>query len=211
MEYSIVVLRNYGDSMPLLCFLCFYFQVLEIKQKGSTYLKIYFYSWNAFFRRRYPHILLTMASITALLLGISCAHKSHAITASLMGGCCKASVSIVRLAFALLLPFLAVFLAALYSNHTALIPVCAFKVFAFSFCGTGISLTCPSASWIICGLLMLSDGLSLLLLLRLCFRHIGGFRSGLGAELVTSMLLTVGISVLDCIYIAPFLVRILNC
>jgi hypothetical protein len=174
------------------------------------HLKIPFYSWNAFLHRRYNHILLTLVFMAGSSLGILCALESRQFLLSLMRGCLGTSVSIVGLAFALLLPFFAVILAALYSKHSALFPVCFLKCFCFFYCMMGIWLTYGSAGWLVCGLLMLSDSVSLLLLLKLSLRHINGFRPTIGYDLFWSIFLTVGLSVLDCLYIAPFGMRLIK-
>ena len=173
-------------------------------------MKICFYSWNTFLHRRYNFILLTLVIIAGSYLGVLCALDSRQLLFSMMRGCLGASVSIVGLAFALLLPFFAVILAALYSKHSALFPVFFFKSFCFCYCLTGICLAYGSAGWLVCGLLMLSDSVSLLLLLKLCLRHINGFLPTIASDVFWSMLLIVGLSVLECLYIAPFGMRLIN-
>ena len=200
--------------MGLLCpFLISYvnpFPVLEIHLGGMILLKIRFYSWNAFLHRRYNLILLTLVTMAGSTLGILCTFESRQPLVSLMHGCLGASVSIVGLAFALLLPFFAVILAALYSKHSALFPVCFFKSFCFCYCMTGVCLTYGSAGLLVCGLLMLSDSVSLLLLLKLSLRHINGFLPTIASDVFRSMFLIVGLSVLECLYIAPFGMRLIN-
>lgn len=168
------------------------------------------YSWSLFLQRKYHTILLILFVVTGSLLGMLCAVTSRSILDSMMRGCAYASVSIVRMVFAVLLPFAAVILAALYSKCSALFPICFFKFFSFCFCMMGIRLAYGSAGWMLCGLLMLSDAVSVLLLFRLSLRHINGFLPTFGSELLLSILLILGISLLDYIYIAPFLARVIN-
>ena len=172
-------------------------------------MKIIVYSWKAFLHRRYRHILFVILLITGSFLSILCARNSQPAL-SLMRGCIYASVSIVRLVFAVLLPFFAVILAVLYSKHSVLVLICFMKVFCFSFCLMGLRLSCGCAGWLVCGLLMFSDAVSVLLLLRLSLRHINGFLPSIGADLFKSISIAVGVSVFDCLYIAPFLARITN-
>ncbi len=173
------------------------------------HLKVCVYSWNLFLHRKYHQIVLILFASTGSLLGILCAVSSQPLLDSMMLGCVYASVSIVRMAFAVLLPFAAVILAALYSKHSALIPICFFKLFCFSFCMMGIRLAYGNAGWLVCGLLMLSDAVSVMLLLKLSLHHINGFLPSFGSELFWSILLILGISLLDCFYIAPLLARII--
>lgn len=173
-------------------------------------MKTIFYSGNVFFQRKYRLILLILYLVTGSLIGVFCAIKSRADLIPLMHGITSASVSIVRMVFAILLPFFAVILAGLYNKQSALLPICFLKLFCFSFSMMGICLAFGSSSWMVCGLLMFSDAVSVLLLIKLSIRHASGFLPSFGSELFQSLILIVGIGMLDCFCIAPFLVRIIS-
>ena len=168
-------------------------------------MKTIFYSWHAFFQRRYRRILLTVFLFTCSIVGFLCARDSQVLIASLMRGCFTASVSIVCSTFIILLPFFAVILAALYNRPIVMAAACVLKVFSFVFSTTGILMTYPSSGFLVCGLLMFTDTICVFLLLRLTIRYINGFPFDSVKEILRNMVLLIGISVLEKLYITPFL------
>ena len=163
-----------------------------------------------FLFRCYTTVLLVLFLITGTILGILCACSTNSPMIPLMRGSAGSSVSIVRLSYALLLPFFAVVLSALYSHSFTLIPICFLKAITFSFALASLFRSFGTAGWLISGLLMASDAVSYLLLVRLSLRHIQGFRPSIGYDLLRYALVIIGTALLDCIYFAPFLVTIMN-
>ena len=117
----------------------------------------------------------------------------------------------LELVYALLLPYLAVLLAAIYSKSSVLYPICFIKLFTFSFVLMGLRLAFGSAGWLVCGLLMFSDFISVLFLVSLCFHHIHGFLPSVYWDIGNRMIGIIAISLLEYYYIAPFLAQIIVC
>ena len=144
------------------------------------------------------------------MLGVHCGFSANSSASSLMRGCCVSSVSIVSRCYVLLLPHIAVILMAFCSNAPGLIPICFLKAFMFSYCLASIWYAFGLAGWLIGGFLLLSDSVAFLLLIRVCLRHVCGFSDTVGYDLFKDSLIIIGVSLLECCYIAPFLVWIMN-
>ena len=168
------------------------------------------FSCNHYLCRRHPRILLCIAIITGILLGVFCGFDPSSSISSLMRGCAAASVSIVGRAYVLLLPLFAVILAAFCSKPFGLIPICFLKSFLFSCCLASIWLSFGYAGWLMSGFLLLSDSVAFLLLVKVSFRHVCGFSDMIGYDIFKASLLIIGVSLLECCFVAPFLVWIMN-
>jgi hypothetical protein len=182
---------------------------MNCQTKGERGLKTCVYSRDAYVHRSFPYIALFFVLLTGSLLGTLCAKETSTISTTLMRGCIASSVSIVSLVYSLLLPYLAVLLAAIYSNSFALFPICFIKFFSFSFMLMGLRLAFGPAGWLMCVLLMLSNSVSVVFLVCLCFRNIRGFRPSVYWDIEKRMITILGISLLDYHFIAPYLAQII--
>ena len=174
-------------------------------------MKTYFISRDTYLYRRFPYFAFFIVLLTGSLLGVLCAKETGTLFTTWMRGCIASSVSIVSLVYSLLLPYLAVFLVAIYSNSFALFPICFIKMFSFSFVLMGLRLTFGSAGWLLCGLLMLSNSISVTFLISLCFRNIRSFCPSVYWDIGKRLICVLAISLLDYQFIAPILAQIIAC
>ena len=96
---------------------------------------------------------------------------------SLMRRAPVASVSIVSLFGIGLIPFLFTAYAVFISELWLLFLICFCKAFLFSFVFTGISVAFSSAGWLMCTLLLFSDGVWCIVLYSIWLRLLSGRRT----------------------------------
>ena len=119
-----------------------------------------------------------------------------------------AHVSIVGLLATVLLPFLLTAYAVLKNRRWMLYAVCFVKVFAFGFCGYGITAAYGSAGWLIRSLLQFSDIFTVPILCWYSLRNLNGGRLEGKWEFWICVGLDLLICSLDFCYISPFLALI---
>jgi hypothetical protein len=146
--------------------------------------------------------------IAGLILGTITAAAASNSYFLLMRMAPKSSVSIIGLAVTVLLPFLLTAFAVLADRSLWLYPICFLKVFAFAFCGYGISVAYGSAGWLVRFLFQFSDILSIPILFWFAFRYLRGRGLMWKRDLAIGCALDVWICCLDLWFVSPFLMAI---
>ena len=136
----------------------------------------FLHPFDTFTLRRKRHILLALSWMLGLGLGaLVFRYEKQHITALMPSVLCSQS-SIIGLAASALLPFLLSAVAVYLSFPLFLIPICFSKAFLYAYISCGIYHFFCSAGWLIHGLLLFVDTLSIPVLYLYWLRHISGFR-----------------------------------
>lgn len=159
-------------------------------------------------RRIFPVSLASFWCLGLLLGGVAAAGTGSGFAVSLYR-CARQSVPMLRLIVLLLLPFLFSAFAVSLSQPWLTLPICFAKAFLVSFCACACMHSFGSAGWLICMLLMFSDGCLLPLLCWFWLRHGDGTRQALARDTAACAVVTILVGSLDASLIAPFLASIL--
>ena len=154
--------------------------------------------------------LFSVSLFSAILCGILYCRTTGSITVSLMRGAAFCSVSIVRLLYAAMLPFLFVILTQLFQTPKWLIVISLLEIFLFSLHLTALHQAFHSTTWLLGIILMGSEAASVFLLLKFTFRHYRGFQTKSWNEIFFSLISVAAVCFLDCYFIAPFLMTLMN-
>ncbi len=157
---------------------------------------------------RHPALPLFALGIMSLILGTLFAANANIAIFSLMRRAKFSRLSIVLSLASQLLPFLiaayAVSTSRLWLMHTA----CCCRLFSFAYTGALVWIAYGSAGWLVRFLVFFSDIFLVPLLCWFCFRRVMGENDG-----KIELLICVGIAaitvILQCLFISPFLARIL--
>lgn len=157
-----------------------------------------------------PEILLSVVLFVAVLCGILYCRAAGSVTVSLMRGTVFCTVSIVRLLYAAMLPFLFVILTQLLRTPKLLVAVSFFEIFSFSLHIAALQQIFHSAAWLIGIALMGVKAISVFLLLKFSFRHYRGFQLKSWNEIFFSLILIASVCFFDYYFILPFLMVLMN-
>lgn len=127
---------------------------------------------------------------------------------SLMRSAVLQPVSIVGLLFALFFPLLISYFAFLCEKPIVTWIVSFLKMFAFGYCGILIGQYYDSAAWMLRLLLLFSDGIYLLVLFLLWFRHSDGCLRSLSRDFFITAVAGAVIVIVDISVVSPFLVEL---
>ena len=163
-----------------------------------------------FFCRRKP-LFLALCCFLGFAFGMMAAQRSGDSYFSMMRMALSSHVSIPGLIASVSLPFLLAAFAVYIRHHGLLYGLCFIKMFLFSFVLMGLRLTFGSAGWLLCGLLMLSNSISVTFLISLCFRNIRSFCPSVYWDIGKRLICVLAISLLDYQFIAPILAQIIAC
>lgn len=154
--------------------------------------------------------VLALSWSLGLFAGVFFGIQAGPSVLSLMRAASVSRVSIVGLLICNVLPFL-ISAFAVSLQRSLLLPVIAFlKAFSFGFCAMAIVRAFGTAGWLVGGLLLFSDCLSLPALCWFWLRQADGRCVQLKKDLITGLLVTAIAGILDCCLIAPFLVHIIE-
>ena len=128
---------------------------------------------------------------------------SGQVYVSVMCGASRSAVSIVLLAAGLLLPFLITAYAAYINKLCILYFICFAKAFGYCMAVLAVYGTYGGAGWLMHGLLLFTQNVSVCLLICVWLRMLSG-REGCMALLLRSGLTVLAVCVLDMVLVFPF-------
>ena len=161
---------------------------------------------NATLRPGLSVYLLSICWLVGLSCGIFLFLYAGTPVISLMRRAPVGSVSIVSLFCIGLLPFLFTACAVFVSELRLLFLICFCKAFLFSFAFTGISVAFFSAGWLICILLLFTDGIGCIVLYSIWVRLLSGRRT----YWFVGLLFTVAATCVSYKIITPFLAGLIE-
>ncbi len=155
-------------------------------------------------------IFLAFFILCGFAFGIYTAGYSDVSVYSLVRtvSCCR--VSTVNRILAVLLPFAFSAVAVALSNSLLLYPLIFIKCFLYSFYMFCICSLFEQGNWLACLLFLFSDTAALFALLIFVIHYISGFNSTAYIALFAVASLSFGFSVVDSIFITPFLTTLLS-
>jgi len=164
-----------------------------------------------------PHIdrktelfLLAFFSSFGAAFGVIIACSSNAYFFSMMRMAAFRHVSIVDLTLVTLFPFLITAIAFFLSKPYLFFVIAFFKAFLYTLMLSCICIEFLQAGWLVCFLLLFSDTFVTLILHWYWVRHIHGFLGSAFTELFFCMAFSLGICLIDYIWVAPFLTALMN-
>ena len=159
-------------------------------------------------RIRHPAFALFFTGAFGLLFGTLLAANADTSVFALMRRVEFSPVSIVMCLAAQLLPFLIAAYAASISRLWLLCASCGCRLFSFAYTGALIWIAYGTAGWLVRLLFLFSDILLVPWLCWFCFRRvIREYEEK--KDLCICMGMTVIATLIDCLFISPFMVKIL--
>lgn len=162
------------------------------------------------FSRRIKLILLALFICIGAAFGVYTAQLGSHLFFPLMRMAVNSRVSIFRLSFAVLLPFLLSAVAVLISSPLMLSLICCVKTSFFTLCVYSVCSVFYPAGWLICFLFLFSDAVAEILLQIYCIRNVDHFGIAAGRELLVISLCALFAVFLDMLLIMPFLHKLIN-
>ena len=168
-----------------------------------------FRQYFSFSRCKLKRNLLAHVWICGLVLGAIVSYSADNFPASMMRAAACGSMSISGLLVVQLLPLLLSAYAVYDSQPVLLVSVVFLKAFLVAYTGAGILIFYPVSGWLIRGLLMFSDMLTLPLLWFIWLSADPDSRIPFVCRAAFSTVLALVIGSVDIILIAPFLARLI--
>jgi len=155
--------------------------------------------------RKFCLLFLALSSCFGFCIGICTATLADYSVLSLMRIVASANVSIVQRILVTLLPFLIAAIAVLLSKTHLLYILVFFKSCFYAFCMYATCVEFSSAGWLMCMLLLLADGITMLVVLWFAIRHLAGFSRNTWIELSFFAYVCVGVCIADVTLVSPLL------
>ena len=163
----------------------------------------------AFLRSKTYYIFLALAWGFGLTIGVLHADMAYNNIYTFMRASVYSSVSTVSLMVVSLLPLLVCVACVYFSQAFLILPVVTVKAYSYSFCALSLLWTFGSAGWLICLFMLFSDLPSVLLLLWFSVVHISGKKTFLLRDSIICIVGITTFAVLNDLWIAPFLQKIM--
>ena len=160
--------------------------------------------------RKFSRFLLAFFSISGCILGIVTARTADTYFLSLMLQAMCLPVSIVDLLFALLFPFVMTTVISYISKPMLLLPLCFLKSLFYGYLLCSVCMLFTAGGWLIGGMFLFSDSVSLVLLLFYSLRYLNGFQNSCGRCIIISTLIVSLTALLDVCVVSPYLSAIIK-
>ena len=154
-------------------------------------------------------IILAFMFFTGLLCGTVTATYTEPSYLLMMRRGLTYPVSIVVLLPAVILPLLFSALAVFISQLWLLIPIAFLKAYLYGFLSSCIYISGQASGWLLHGLFMCTDCLSIPVMFWFWFRSCSNTKSNLSSFLL-AVILVIGIAFIDYQFISPFLASLLS-
>ncbi len=154
--------------------------------------------------------VLAFFSILGSVLGVFTAHSTSTYYFYLMRTAVTCHVSIVGLFFVMLLPFVITAFAVWISMPLLLLPVSFFSSFSFSLIVCYVVSAFGSAGWLVCSMFLFTSASTQLCLYWLSIRHLHGSSNLVTVDFLVCIVFLLAISMIDYLFVAPFLVQLIN-
>ena len=151
--------------------------------------------------------ILASAWPVGLLCGISLSYFSRFLSASLMHSAIYSSMSIVGLLFSHFIPLFLTAIAVIFSLHIWVVFLSFSRAVMTGFCVFCIAFAFGDSSWLICLLFLFSNCSVNAIILWLSFHIRTLKRQDLVGQIAVAFAICLFVSIIDCIYIHPILVR----
>ena len=154
-------------------------------------------------RKRFLRLLLLVA---AWIFGCICGTMtvSETVFSSLMRSGSSARTSIVGFMVTLSVPFILSYILYRFFGFYLILPIVFIKAFSYAYCYCGFRLTFGDAAWLVGGLSMFADSLSVFLLMWFWLKLSGG-KINLTNYLLGCLCILLAMGCIDYVCVAPLL------
>lgn len=161
-------------------------------------------------RKTLPIKVLSVAItwVTGLLAGFIFLHQTTFI--SLMCSVHFLRTSIIGLLFSLAIPLLLTYILLRFFNFYCILPLIFLKAFSFICTYSGLMITFGNAGWLICGMILFSDFILVVLLLLQWFHAAIGKKCRPLEEIIVYCLIPIFTVCLDYLVVSPYVAMLLN-
>ncbi len=160
--------------------------------------------------RKTKLILLAFFSFCGVLSGVSVAYSADPNFSLMMRRAINGSVSIVSLVSVTLLSLLITAVAIILSKPYLFLPLSFIKCFLYAFVRSCVNISFFGAGWLIGPMFLFSDTVAMILLFWIWIRCIlYPYKSAIKG-LSIGAAFSVAICFIDCFWVSPFLITLMN-
>lgn len=156
------------------------------------------------FLRRITIAMLAFISLSSSVFGIVLVNHNIHVYRNLLLMICS-EVSLLQKMFVSVVPMLWLWLAHQLAFPLLLFPICFLKTLSFAGCIYAIVCIFGRAYWLVCLLLLLPEGLSILCMYWFSFRNVPVLNADAGRQVLYCSFAVMLVSLLDWRYLSPLL------